>query len=130
MTNVTKKMIVAEEGGSVVLTCLASGTRPYVVIWSYKGDSSSMPLYSNIEYDGSLVLHKMSISSQGKYRCVVKNAAGSASHETRIIVSKCLGVFSPKSTIYAHAIFTKIIADSHDWGYANVKTFQSFATTS
>ena len=89
ITDVPKKLIAVDEGGSVVLTCRASGTKPYVVTWFYKGDSSGMPLYSTIGYDGSLFLRKMSTTSRGKYTCIVKNAAGSVSRDTRIVVSKC-----------------------------------------
>ena len=89
MTDVPKKLMEVDEGGSAILICRASGTKPNVVTWSFKGDSSSMPLYSNVGYDGSLFLRKISIRSQGKYTCIVKNAAGSVEYETRVVVSKC-----------------------------------------
>ena len=93
ITDAPKKIVEAEEGGSVILTCHASGTKPYVVTWFYNGDSSGLPLYSTVGYDGSLFLRKISARYQGRYTCRVKNAAGSVSHETRIIVSKCSQCF-------------------------------------
>ena len=47
-----------------------------------------MPYHSSVGYDGNLVLRRVSASSGGKYTCIVKNAAGSVSHNTKIVVSK------------------------------------------
>ena len=89
ITDAPKEITEVEEGGSAILTCHASGTKPYVVTWFFNGESSGMPLYTTVGYDGSLFLRELSERSQGKYTCTIKNAAGSVSHETRIIVSKC-----------------------------------------
>ena len=88
MTIVPKKLVKVKEGRDVVLTCSAYGTKPFVVTWFHNDGSDSLPLYSKILTNGSLSLRKVSTRSRGKYTCVVKNAAGSASYETRIVVSK------------------------------------------
>ncbi|XP_028403761.1 uncharacterized protein LOC114526372 [Dendronephthya gigantea] len=85
MADVPKQLVEADEGNSVVLTCRASGTKPHVVTWLFEG-SSSIPLFSNVGYDGSLYIRKLSKSSGGKYTCTVKNAAGSISHDINIVV--------------------------------------------
>lgn len=102
MTDVPKELVEVEEEESVVLTCRASGTKPYVVTWFFDG-SSSMPLFSKVGYDGSLHIRKLSKSSGGKYTCTVKNAAGSVSHEFRIIVSKYF------SRYFSHTTYTNFL---------------------
>lgn len=86
ITDVSDQTIAVEEGKSLSLTCHASGNRPYVVTWYFKRPTHTMPLSASVQYDGSLFLSAVTASCQGVYTCVVRNAAGMASQDKRVIV--------------------------------------------
>lgn len=90
ITEVQKDFVSVKEGKTLLLTCNASGTKPYVVMWYFNGKINPVPSSAVVKYDGSLFFGAITPGCQGRYTCVVKNAAGMTSRNQRVIVGKSL----------------------------------------
>ncbi|XP_048016950.1 protein turtle homolog B isoform X6 [Megalobrama amblycephala] len=97
-TDTPPQYVEAREGGSITLTCTASGNPKPVVTWLREGDQ----LTSNRKYtvsDGSLTVQAITREDRGAYSCRAHSDQGEALHTTRLLVQGPPYIVSPPENI-------------------------------
>lgn len=90
ITDPPNQIISAKEGKTWQFTCHALGSKPSVVTWYFGGKRHGLPSKAIVTYDGTLILRTITASYQGRYTCVVQNAAGTTSQDKHFFVGKLL----------------------------------------